>query len=414
MPELIAVDLPGGPAFVDALLGIWDRGDAALPLDPRAPRPHTDAVLAAMRPAAVIGPDGATTALAGSVPVEPGDAVVVTTSGTTGAPKGVVHTHDSIEQAAFATSIAAGVVPDATWLACLPLSHVGGLSVVTRALRTGAGLVVHDRADPTAIDRARRAGATHVSLVPTLLARIDPTGWHTILLGGSAIPADRPSNSIATYGMTETFGGVVYDGLALAGVGMRIDLPPHSAHSAEPVGQVGPVGPIELRSPSLLRAYRDGTDPHGVDPVDRHGWLRTGDLGSIDPPTGRLTVMGRADDLIISGGEKVWPGPVEQVLREDPRVREVAVIGRADREWGQRVVAIVVPSDPGDPPTLDALRGLAREWLPVAAAPKELELVDSLPRTALGKIRRSLLSEGPVAAGGPTSPGAQPERPHDD
>ena len=405
VPDLIAVDLPGGPAFVAALEAIWQDGDAVLPLDPRAPRPHTEAILAAMRPAAVIGPDGTRTVLDDAVPVEPGDAVVVTTSGTTGVPKGVVHTHDSVEQAAFITSIAAGVLPQATWLACLPLSHVGGLSVVTRALHTGTGLVVHDRAEPGAIDRARREGATHVSLVPTLLGRVDPAGWHTILLGGSAIPADRPSNSIATYGMTETFGGVVYDGLALTGVGMRIDLPPGSTEH---------VGPIQLRSPSLLRAYRDGSDPHGHDPVGQDGWFRTGDLGSVDPETGRLSVMGRADDLIISGGEKVWPGPVEQVLRRDPRVHEVAVIGRPDREWGQRVVAVVVPRDPGDPPQLDTLRGLAREQLPVAAAPKELELVDSLPRTALGKIRRTLLSDGPAVADGTSHPGAHPERPHDD
>ncbi len=387
--ELIAFDLAGSAAFVDALQRAWDDGDAVLPLDPRAPRAHTEAVLAAMRPAAVIGPDGTRTALPDPVPVEPGDALVVTTSGTTGSPKGVVHTHDSVEQAAFTTSIAAGVVPEATWLACLPLSHVGGLSVVTRALRTGAGLVVHDRAEPEAIDRARAEGATHVSLVPTLLSRVRTEGWRTILLGGSAIPADRPSNSIATYGMTETFGGVVYDGYALTGVGMRIALPDGSTERA---------GPVELRSPTLLRAYRDGGDPHGVDPVDRDGWFRTGDLGSIDARTGVLTVLGRADDLIISGGEKVWPGPVEQVLRTDPRVREVAVVGRADREWGQRVVAVVVPHDHADPPQLEALRGLAREQLPVASAPKELELVDSLPRTALGKIRRTLLTDGPAAA----------------
>ena len=395
MAQLIAFDLPGGPEFVHALQDCWDRGDAVLPLDPFAPAAHTEAVLDAMRPAAVLGVDGELTRRAGAVPVEPDDALVVATSGTTGRPKGAVHTHRSIEYAAFATSVAAGVVPDACWLACLPLSHVGGLSVVTRALGTGAGLVVHDRPDPERIDEARRTGATHVSLVPTVLSRIDASGWHTILLGGSAIPRDRPSNTIATYGMTETFGGIVYDGLALPGVELRIALPPGSTERA---------GPIELRSPTLLRAYRGGpagvADPHGVDPVDAQGWYRTGDLGSIDASTGVLEVHGRADDMIISGGEKVWPGPVEDVLRADPRVGEVAVVGRPDPEWGQRVVAVVVPRDAADPPELAKLRELARERLPVAAAPKELELVDSLPRTSLGKIRRTLLSVGVTAADG--------------
>lgn len=396
--DLLAFELAPGPAFVDALRAAWDAGDAVLPLDPRAPRAHTDAVLAAMRPSAVVDADGARHPLTGGLPVEDGDALVVTTSGTTGAPKGAVHTHRSIEHAAFSSSVAAGVVGDATWLACLPLSHVGGLSVITRALVTGAGLVVHDRVDPTAVDRAAQEGATHVSLVPTALRRIDPRPWHTILLGGSAIPADRPANSIATYGMTETFGGVVYDGLALNGVEVRIGSTDDGGRGADR----STTGPIELRSPSLLRAYRDGTDP-----TDAQGWYRTGDLGSIDSATGLLSVLGRADDMIISGGEKVWPGPVEDVLLRDPRVREVAVVGRPDAEWGQRVVAVVVPEDVANPPRLDGLRWLVREELPVAAAPKDLELVDSLPRTSLGKIRRTELAAAtsPAAAGARTDGG---------
>jgi o-succinylbenzoate---CoA ligase len=142
----------------------------------------------------------------------------------------------------------------------------------------------------------------------------------------------------------------------------------------------------------MMRAYRDGTDP-----TDAQGWYRTGDLGTIDPTTGLLSVQGRADDMIISGGEKVWPGPVEDVLLRDPRVREVAVVGRPDDEWGQRVVAVVVPDDAANPPRLDGLRWLVREELPVAAAPKDLELVDALPRTSLGKIRRTELAIRPTA-----------------
>jgi O-succinylbenzoic acid--CoA ligase len=385
--ELVALLLPGGEQFVAAVQRAWEHGDAVLPLDPASPPAHLAAVMGSLAPTKVVEADGAARTLQGGRPVEPGDALVVATSGTTGTPKGAVHTHRSIEHAAFASSTAVGVDPDTWWLACLPLSHVGGFSVVTRALLTGARLEVHPRADAAAIDDAASRGATHVSLVPTLLDRIRPERWRTILLGGSAIPAERPPNTIATYGMTETMGGVVYDGLSLNGVEVRIvdlDAPGIAPPGAAPPGTLGP---IELRTPSLLRTYRDGTDP-----VAHDGWYRTGDLGRIDPDSRLLSVHGRTDDLIITGGEKVWPDPVESVLATDRRVRDVAVVGRPDPEWGQRVVAVVVPADPADPPTLEALRDLVRTQLPRAAAPKQLEFVDSLPRTGLGKIRRALLA----------------------
>lgn len=386
MHELVALLMPGGDAVVAALQRAWGDGDAVLLLDPTSPRSHLDALLTSLAPTKVVEADGEVRSLDGGRPVEPGDALVVATSGTTGAPRGAVHTHDSIEHAAFASSTAAGVGPDTWWLACLPLSHVGGFSVLTRALLSGSRLEVHARADAAAIDDAASRGATHVSLVPTLLQRVRADRWRTILLGGAAIPADRPTNTIATYGMTETMGGVVYDGLCLNGTQLRIvEADAHSAAGAEV--PTGSVGTIELRTPSLLRAYRDGTDPVGPD-----GWYRTGDLGRLDPATRTLEVLGRSDDLIITGGEKVWPSSVEAVLAGDHRVAEVAVVGRPDPEWGQRVVAVVAPRDPADPPPLQALRDLVAAHLPRAAAPKELELVDSLPRTELGKIRRVQLT----------------------
>jgi len=329
-------------------------------------------MLDAMRPAAVVSANGERHKLPGSLPVEDGDALVVLTSGTTGEPKGAVHTHRGIEYAAFCSSTAAGVIANSCWLACLPLSHVGGLSVVTRAVLTGTALQMLERADPAQIAAAQRKGATHVSLVPTLLRRIDPEPFHSILLGGSAIPIDRPSNTIATYGMTETFGGVVYEGLALNGVEMRTT----------------PAGLIELRSPTMLRSYRDGSNP-----LDAQGWLRTGDVGQIDSATGMLTVLGRVDEMIVTGGEKVWPHAVEAVLLQHGSVSEVAVIGVADPEWGQRVVALVVAKPGRVPLSLKAVRELVRNQLPVASAPKEIRLVDSLPRTSVGKIRRMTLTE---------------------
>ena len=387
MRELVALLLPGGPGFVEALHRAWDRGDAVLPLDPTAPREHTQGLIYALRPTAVETEAGRER-LEGGEPVEDGDAVVVATSGTTGEPKGAIHTHRGIEHAAFATTLGSRVEPGSRWLACLPLSHVGGLSVLTRALLTDTELEVHPRFDPDAVEAAQRAGATHVSLVPTALSRIDPSGWRTILLGGSAIPAERPSNTIATYGMTETFGGVVYEGQALGGTFVRIT--DDAGRELRP----GEVGTVELRSPALLRAYRDGTDPVGPD-----GWYRTGDVGFVDPVEHRLQVQGRADDLIITGGEKVWPVQVERVIEDARGVQEVAVAGVDDPEWGQRVVAFVVPDAAAEPPTLTQLRDLVRAALPVAAAPKELRLVDSLPRTGLGKNRRSSLPLGDTAHG---------------
>jgi O-succinylbenzoic acid--CoA ligase len=388
VPDLVALVLPAGRRFVEQLERVWAAGDAALPLDPRTPPAHLERLLAELAPTHVVESDGQRRRLDGGRPVEVGDALVVATSGTTGRPKGAVHTHHGVEQAAYTTATAVGVAADTWWLGCLPVDHVGGLGVVTRALITGARLELLPGFDAAAVDDAARRGATHTSLVPTALSRIDTSAWRTILLGGSAIPTPRPANTIATYGMTETFGGVVYDGLTLNGVQLRIvevddtDAPDGRARSAPP----GAIGPIELRSPTLLRCYRDGSDP-----LSPEGWYRTGDLGSIDPITRLLTVHGRGDDLIITGGEKVWPDPVEAVLATDHRVQEVAVVGLADPEWGQRVVAFVVPVDPSAPPPLEALRDLVRTQLPRAAAPKELRLVDSLPRTGLGKIRRSSL-----------------------
>ncbi|NNE74615.1 MAG: AMP-binding protein, partial [Acidimicrobiales bacterium] len=220
MPQLIALALPGGPDFVAELQRAWDAGDAVLPVDLRLPGPARQALFEQLRPAAVVEPSGRTE-LPGARPVEPGDALVMATSGTTGRPKGVVLTHESVEASARATSNALAVDPAADhWLACLPLAHVGGLSVVTRALHTGTPLTVLPHFDAGAV---ARSPATLTSLVVATLGRVDPTAFRRILLGGSAIPADRPANCVATYGLTETGSGVVYDGYPLAGVELRVD-----------------------------------------------------------------------------------------------------------------------------------------------------------------------------------------------
>lgn len=354
--RLIVVEARGADAFVRRLRRAWDDGDAVLPLDPRLPRPARDQVLAGARP---------------DEPVDEGDALVIATSGTTGVPKAAVLTHDAVAASARATSARLGVDPATDrWLACLPLAHVGGLSVVTRALVTATPLTVHDGFDAAAVEAAAAGGCTFVSLVPTALRRVDAARFRTVVLGGSAMPPGLPPNVVTTYGMTETGSGVAYDGVPLDGVEVRIV-----------------DGEVQVRAPMLLRAYRDGTDPKSPD-----GWFPTGDAGEWDAATRRLRVLGRMGDVIVTGGEKVWPATVERVLDRHPAVAEVAVTGRADPDWGQRVVALVVPADPGSPPSLGALREAVKQELAAYAAPRELRLVEALPRTTLGKVARSRLA----------------------
>lgn len=376
MSDVVALELAGGAVWLDALRRCWDAGDAVAPVSPDLPGPTRNAWDNAVRPTHTVGADGVkrpSTSGTGSIdPLDAvaGDALVITTSGTTGEPRGVVLTHTALDAAATATFDALAESADDHWLACLPLHHVGGFSVVSRALRNGLAVSVHPRFDPDAVADAVRSGATHTSLVPTALRRIDPTWFRLILLGGSAPPTSTPPNAVTTYGMTESGGGIVYDGTPLDGVEVRIVDDETS-------------GVIAVRSPTLARCYRDGTPV-----VDAEGWHHTGDVGSVDPATGVLHVDGRRDDVINTGGEKVWPSAVERVLRDVASVGDVAVVGRPDPEWGEVVTAVVVPVAGGDPPTLDALRRHAKEHLPDAWAPKRIEVVDRLPTTSLGKVRR--------------------------
>jgi O-succinylbenzoic acid--CoA ligase len=217
VPELVALDLPGGAGFVDALRAIWDTGDAAAPLDPRLPEVARKALLDAIRPSRLIASDGELHSLPGGLPVEEGDALVMATSGSSGLPKGVVLTHNALLASARATSTRLGVDPGRhTWLSCLPLAHIGGLSVVTRALLTETPVVVLPTFDADVVEGMGRNGrVSHVSLVATTLQRLDPSVFTTVLLGGSRPPQVVPPNAVVTYGMTETGSGVVYDGIPL-------------------------------------------------------------------------------------------------------------------------------------------------------------------------------------------------------
>jgi O-succinylbenzoic acid--CoA ligase len=387
MRRLVALDLPGGPGFVTALRAAWDAGDAVLPVDQRLPGPARDRLLTRARPHRVVTGDGAddVEVLDDAAPlVEDGDALVIASSGTTGEPKLIVHTFDALGAHASAVHAHLGVTASDRWLACLPLAHIGGLGVVVRSLLTGTPFDVIDGFDAATVAAAPdRLGATLVSLVPLALDRLDDLGaanrFGWIVLGGDGDQVERPGNVVHTYGSTETGGGVVYGQHRLAGLEIKMD----------------DVGALAVRGPYLARGRRrpDGS----VEPVtDADGWLWTGDLGRrvqnpAAPDGWHLAVDGRANDLIVTGGQNVWPMAVENRLRTHPAVAEVAVYGVADHEWGQRVTAAIVVAPGAAPPSLDDLRDHVRADLPAYTAPTRLVVLDALPRTALGKVRRNAI-----------------------
>ena len=283
-----------------------------------------------------------------------------------------------------ASRAALGTPTDAAWLCPLPTAHVGGLLVLLRAIAGGGDVEVLPRLH---VDAVARSDARWTSLVPTMLRRLVEAGaalgrFDGILVGGAGLDPDLRAAAealgariVETYGCTESCGGIVYDGRAIPGTGVAVRAD----------------GRILLRGPTLLRRYR-GDDAATASAFDTDGALVTRDVGRFDAD-GRLEVLGRADDAIATGGETVHPLPVERALARHPGVADVAVAGVPDPEWGERVVAFVVPRDADAPPVLADLRSLARETLPPWAEPRDLVLLAELPRTPSGKVLRRALRE---------------------
>lgn len=391
MVLLPPADLPGPLAA--ALDG---TGPAIAPLDPALPASRLRLLIRELAPDAVHTPDGIRpVAGAGGPPpgAAPGTAVVIVTSGSTGQPKAVELSAAALRHSARASLARIGAAPGERWLCCLPVSHVAGIQVLVRSLLAGAAPVITERADAALV---ASSGCAHVSLVPTQLRRLldagaDLRAFRTILLGGAAAPARLLADArqagarvITTYGMSETCGGCVYDGLPLDGVQVA----------------AGPDGLIRIAGPVLFSGYR--LAPARTAAAVRDGWFTTADLGSVSAG-GRVRVRGRADDVINTGGEKVVAAEVAAVLETCAAVREAAVVGRPDEEWGERVTAVVVPADPASPPDLGMLRAHVRRALPANAAPRELVLTDELPLLPSGKP--DLRALGAPAAGQPGGPG---------
>jgi O-succinylbenzoic acid--CoA ligase len=377
------------PRLLELLAAALDgTGPAVAPLDAGLPPSRLAELLAALAPDTVEDSGGVTTVRSGHRKrVAEGTAVIITTSGTTGTPKGVELSAAALRHSARASLARVGARPGERWLCCLPATHVAGLQVLVRSLVSGTDPVLAERADTQAI---ARSGCAHISLVPTQLQRLlgerqgdistPLAGFSSVLLGGAAaspglLQAARAAGVpvVTTYGMTETCGGCVYDGLPLDGV--RVELRDE--------------GRIWISGPVLFSGY---TGDHRV---VRDGWFRTADLGCLDS-SGRLTVRGRADETIVTGGHKVIPGEVAAVLRSCPGVSDVAVVGEPDAEWGERVTAVVVPEDPDDPPPLKLLRLHVKDRLPRYAAPSRVVMLDAVPVLPNGKhdiarLRRELL-----------------------
>ncbi len=376
--------MPTGSDLADAITDAWDRGDAVLPLPERWNDERVTEVLAQTRPHLLVDGTGEEP-LADPSPVDDGLAAVVATSGSTGTPKCVELTHGALRSSSLASLDRIGATPDDRWLLCVPLHHVAGLLVLVRSRLLGTAPVIHAGFDVGHV--GDDTAASHVSLVPTMLTRLLDAGvevsrFQRILLGGAAPSphlleraADAGARVVVTYGSTETSGGCVYDGEPLTGVDVRL----------------GPEGRIEISGPVLMRGYRGR--PGRSSQVLRDGWFLTQDTGRWDED-GRLEVLGRTDDVIVSGGQNV-PGPaVAALLREHPGVADAAVSGRADDEWGEIVVAHVVPTDPSSPPGLDELRRFVAEHSDPHHAPRDLRIVEELPRTDLGKLRQNALDQG--------------------
>lgn len=345
---------------------------------------------------------------------EPGDVhTIIYTSGTTGRPKGARLTYGNHGWSALASALNLGLVPGDRWLAPMPLFHVGGLSILFRTVIYGIPALLQPRFDPDAVHQAiDREGVTLLSVVSAMLARMleargarpYPPSLRAVLLGGG--PAPRPLLEraarlgmpvVPTYGLTEAASQVATlspgealerpgsAGCPLFGMELRIagedgqELPP------------GQVGEILVRGPNVMDGY-DGR-PEETARALAGGWLHTGDLGYLDRE-GYLYVLDRRDDLIISGGENVYPAEVEAVLLQHPAILEAGVTGIPDPRWGQVVLA-AVRLRPDAEASEEEIQRFCRERLAGYKVPSRVRFVEALPRNAAGKLLRRSLAEIP-------------------
>jgi long-chain acyl-CoA synthetase len=411
------------PEVIELFFAAAKLGAVAVPVNWRLARPELEAVLQDARPAFVIaGPEYAEhgTVVVGeeyervlaahepvdpSVPAAAGDVVLqLYTSGTTGVPKGVLTTHRNLAAAAE-TSPYWEFDAESISMTPLPMFHIGGIGWAFLGLWHGATTVlVRDFDAERVLDVLERDHVTNAVLVPTMLQRLvaapgaderDFSALRSIAYGASPITTPVLRDALRTfgcsfygiYGLTESTGGVV-----------QLDPADHaderllrSAGKPLPWVELKVVdGEVWLRAPNVTPGYHERPEETAA-AITPDGWLRTGDGGYLDAD-GYLFLTDRIKDMIVSGGENVYPIEVEDALARHPDVAEVAVVGVPDERWGETVKAFVVPR-PGRDPAPDELVAFARERLAGYKLPRLIELVDDLPRTASGKVLKRALRE---------------------
>ncbi|MSQ61755.1 MAG: o-succinylbenzoate--CoA ligase [Dehalococcoidia bacterium] len=337
---------------------------------------------------------------------------IIYTSGTTGQPKGAMLTYSNQMWSALGSALNMGLHEDDRWLVCLPLFHVGGLTTLVKSVLYGMPVVLHEGFDPAAVNRAiDDDGVTMTSVVATMLQRMleergdrpYPSHLRCVLVGGGPVPPDllrraleRGLPVVQTYGLTEACSQVATlspaDAARKLGSAGKPLLPTELRIEREDGAGAAPgeAGEIVVRGPTVMPGYFGAAE--ASERALRGGWLHTGDAGYMDDG-GYLYVLDRRDDLIISGGENVYPAEVEAALRAHPAVADAGVIGVADARWGQAVAAAVVPRA-GQTLAEDDVLAFCRERLAPFKVPRVVRVVTELPRNAAGKLLRRELREG--------------------
>jgi o-succinylbenzoate---CoA ligase len=386
--ERVAIALPAGLDFAYALHGCLLLGAIAVPVDLRMSATERGRIAGGCR-ALLDAPLDLRERGLEQWPARhelDATAVVIYTSGTSAAPKPVELTYGNLLWSALGSAVALGLDPNERWLCALPLSHVGGLSILVRSAIYATTAVVHERFETERVLGALRTEQiTLVSLVATVLARLldagleRPPALRCALTGGGPVPAALIERAAAagvrvsmTYGLTESCSQATTAPLAALAAGQLGAGPPLFCTRV----RCAEDGEILLAGPTVAPGALAGD-----------GWLHTGDLGVLDA-RGRLSVSGRKAETIVSGGENVAPGEVEAVLEAYPDVLEAAVVGRADEQWGEAVTAIVVARE-GVKLDLERLRShCARTLAPYKLPKRILVRAQPLPRTRSGKLLR--------------------------